>query len=620
MAAKKDQKTLSEKNIKTIFFSATVFIGVLLLVFAGYSIFHAQKTFARQYIGGVYVGGKNKDQLRNLLNDRTSFVLSSQFNLSFSQDNDLKNFSFAPSDIGLGYNIEKMVDLGWNFGRKKGIWGSFLDQVVSLFKDRKVSTEYTYNEESLNKKIAEIASVIDIPGQDYSLAYDGDKFALTDKKEGSRLNQAQIKSIVITQITNFSPTEIKITREKFLPQVSADSANKCLDDANKIIDGGDLALKFGDQSFTADKDTIASFLESEPNGTELKMAFNQERVALFVESIGKSIDVDPQISKLMFSSDQVTIAKKSEPGKKLKQPETITDIENALLSRITEKSTIDPMVIALKVEITEPEITDDKINSLQIVELIGQADTNFVGSPANRVHNIQTGANALNGTLLKPDETFSTLGRLGSIDAASGYLEELVIKEDRTTPEFGGGLCQVSSTLFRAALNAGMEIVERRNHKYRVSYYEPPVGMDATIYDPAPDFKFKNNYAGYVLIQSKIAGTKITFEFYGSKDSRIVEISTPEVFDFVDPGQPIEIESDTLPPGERTRIEKAHQGASAKFNYKVTRDGQVLQEKTFFSKYVPWPEKWLVGKQPATETPAPEATPVPTPAPAPATP
>jgi vancomycin resistance protein YoaR len=142
-----------------------------------------------------------------------------------------------------------------------------------------------------------------------------------------------------------------------------------------------------------------------------------------------------------------------------------------------------------------------------------------------------------------------------------------------------------------------MKITERQNHKYRVSYYEPPVGMDATIYDPAPDFKFVNNYGSHVLIQSKIEGTKITFEFYGTKDSRQITISTPTLSDFVNPEAPITVETDTLAPGVRKQIEKAHQGATAIFSYKViSAAGESLQDRVFKSVYVPWPEKWLVGK------------------------
>ena len=156
-----------------------------------------------------------------------------------------------------------------------------------------------------------------------------------------------------------------------------------------------------------------------------------------------------------------------------------------------------------------------------------------------------------------------------------------------------------------------MEILERRNHKYRVSYYEPPVGMDATIYDPSPDFKFKNNYASHILIQAKVKGNNITFQFFGTKDGRVIEIGTPEVYDFVDPPPPLDIESDTLQPGERKRIERSHKGASAKFHYKVSRGVEILQEKDFLSKYTPWQERWLVGPPVDQPEPAPEGEPPP---------
>jgi vancomycin resistance protein YoaR len=256
------------------------------------------------------------------------------------------------------------------------------------------------------------------------------------------------------------------------------------------------------------------------------------------------------------------------------------------------------------VEIKKPEVDSGDINNYGVTELIGSATTSFKGSPANRVHNITVGTNLINGVMLKPNEVFSTLGHLGVIDASGGYLEELVIRENSTVAEFGGGLCQVSSTLFRAALNAGTKITERQNHKYRVGYFEPPYGMDATIYDPAPDFKFLNNYKKHILIQSKIEGTNLTFEFYGTKDGRKIEVGAPTIYDFVNPGEPIIAETDTLAAGVKKQIEKAHQGATTSFLYKITSStGEILQEKNFVSKYVPWPEKWLVGKQPATPAP-----------------
>jgi vancomycin resistance protein YoaR len=160
-------------------------------------------------------------------------------------------------------------------------------------------------------------------------------------------------------------------------------------------------------------------------------------------------------------------------------------------------------------------------------------------------------------------------------------------------------------------MNAGLKITERQNHRYRVSYYEPPVGMDATIYEGSPDFKFVNTYPNSILVQSSVVGTKITFEIYGKKDGRTTEVTNPNVYDVVNPPYPLYTETDTLPVGTTKKIEGSHPGASASFNYTVfNADGSVINKQTFTSKYVPWQAKYLVGTaQPAVPTPSPSPTP-----------
>ena len=136
--------------------------------------------------------------------------------------------------------------------------------------------------------------------------------------------------------------------------------------------------------------------------------------------------------------------------------------------------------------------------------------------------------NRFNGVLIKPGEEFSFVKILGEVDGEHGYLPELVIKHDKTEPEFGGGICQVSTTTFRAAINSGLEITARRNHAYPVSYYNPQ-GMDATVYVPRPDLRFINNTPGYILIETQIEGTKLIFNFYGTDDGRRVNIIGPKI-------------------------------------------------------------------------------------------
>ena len=165
---------------------------------------------------------------------------------------------------------------------------------------------------------------------------------------------------------------------------------------------------------------------------------------------------------------------------------------------------------------------------LSFSDQLARGETNFAGSPSNRVHNISVAASRFDGVVLMPGEEFSFNEHLGTVDAAGGYLPELVIKENVTTPEYGGGICQVSTTAFRAALAAGLKITERKNHSYPVSYYGAP-GFDATVYPPHPDLKFTNDTGYPVYIATKITGTRLIFDFSGTLGNRQTTINGPYV-------------------------------------------------------------------------------------------
>lgn len=621
---------VNKKHIKIAALCLAGVIFLFLILFGGYSAVFAKKTFHNQYLGEDNLSGKNKNQLKELFENKIKQFLDAEIVLEYSPDeSEKKTYQFKPSEIGAQYDVDGSIQEIWGYGRGGGIGRSLLEQLLSIFVKNRHQLVYTINEESLNKKISDIATELDIPEKDLELLYRDGKFVLSEEKqEGKRIDQDAIKLNVKKNISILKSDHISFKNQIYKPQINPEKANKKLILANKILEAGELALISDGQNFSADNDTIASFIKSRPKGDDLEIYYNEERLKVYVANLAKNIDVVPQNAQLTIANGRATVFLTARIGKTLDQTATVVDIENALTARMSDHETgANPNTVNLKVAKVNPEITDDSINTLGIVELVGTGTTDFRKSPSNRVHNIKIGAAALNGSLIKPGDTFSTLGHLGEIDASTGYLEELVIKENRTVPEFGGGLCQVSSTLFRSALNAGLKITERQSHKYRVSYYEPPIGMDATIYDPAPDLKFENNYASHLLIQSRIEGTKITFDIYGTKDSRVIEISTPEMYDIVEPGPPVMIETDTLAPGEKKILEKAHQGASAKFNYKVTRGAETLQSTTFVSKYIAWSEKWLVGKgatpdlapveQPTEPVPTPTPTPTPIPEPAP---
>ena len=188
-----------------------------------------------------------------------------------------------------------------------------------------------------------------------------------------------------------------------------------------------------------------------------------------------------------------------------------------------------------------------------------------------------------------------------------------MIKGDKTIPEYGGGLCQVATTLFRASLASGLPITARQNHSYRVSYYEP-AGTDASIYDPWPDVRFINDTGNDILIQAKVEKDDVYFDFWGVKDGRKVKISEPVIYNIVAPPPTKIVESEELAPGEKKCTERAHAGASAYFDYTVTypeldqETGENIEKyRRFNSYYVPWQEVCLVGKEKEMEPNSEEA-------------
>lgn len=242
------------------------------------------------------------------------------------------------------------------------------------------------------------------------------------------------------------------------------------------------------------------------------------KVFLYVDSLAKTIDKAAVNVRLTTTGGVVSVATKEIIGQIVDRKNAITQIQQAVVGDRTA---------TLKIATVKPEIRSDNLAELGLTELVSTGWSDFSGSPANRIHNVRTGASKFDGVIMKPDENFSFNTALGPVEASTGYLPELVILADKTVPEFGGGLCQVSSTAFRAALNAGLPILERHAHAYPVSYYTP-YGVDATIYLPTPDLRWQNDTGKYILIQTRIEGKKLFFDFYGTKKPVTIKFSGNE--------------------------------------------------------------------------------------------
>ena len=277
-------------------------------------------------------------------------------------------------------------------------------------------------------------------------------------------------------------------------------------------------------------------------------------------------------------------------GRAIDRERLLSIINNALANQKAE------IEIPLIVVLPKLEIPDD-LQTMGVREPISVCFTRFVGSPANRIHNIGVGTAKFDGVLIAPGDTFSFNDQLGLVDGSTGYKKELVIKPEGTIPEFGGGLCQVSSTMYRAAVFAGLPIVERSPHTYAVSYYAQVLGhgLDATIYPPSKDLRFLNDTPGYILVHSYVDGASLYFKFYGTKDERIVEMDGPYISNkTAAPADPVFVSDSTLAEGEKKQVEKPHGGFDALWFRRITRNGETKEEK-IFTRYKAIPAKFLVG-------------------------
>ncbi len=363
---------------------------------------------------------------------------------------------------------------------------------------------------------------------------------------------------------------------------------------NSVLDRAPLTLLQSDKKWTINRDQFKTMLGFYGTSKTPRLGFDLAATADYLNTIATDVNIKGQNAKFLMVDGRVQEFQPSAVGITLDIPATIAAMQSELVDK--EQSSA-ALIVTEEKPLTDTVAT----NQLGITELVGTATTSFKGSPTNRRFNIGYGAKLLNGLLIQPGQEFSLVKALGKIDGAHGWKSELVIKGPKITPEFGGGLCQVGTTMFRVVLNTGLPIIERRNHSLRISYYEPPIGLDATIYDPKPDFRFINNYTGPLLLQTAVDGDNLTFSFYGTKDGRTVDVPTPKVYNRVAIPAPKTIEVDDLKPGETKCQTPGHPGADATATYTVTKADGAKVTQTFQSHYNAIGVICRVGKKPATK-------------------
>jgi len=608
----------TKKAFKGLLFLVAFFISLSAIVLGAYLLFekkYENKVYPGVYVGNINLGGKSFLEVQTILNEKVNLL--DQNGISFRyQGKQVKVFPTLSSVEGdlayqiIDFEVDRTVNEVINLGRgAEPITDLF--KKIELFLNKKKSPLYfSINKEEIYKLLKSNFSKFELEPVNANLVYNDGEFTIENEKLGNVINYKESILLLEKKLASFDTSEIVMKSQIAKPKIYKNKTTGLDLVAQEIIDNAPLTIKFDsskheipkiyDQSWTINKDQVIEWLKIKTEFSPLEerdkilVGLDQKLVKeYFDENISPEIQIEPQNAKFEIKDGRVVEFQVSKDGLEVNFDATFNLLENKFIKGGENNLTL--AITELK-----SELQTEEVNDLGINEVIGTGHSDFSGSPKNRRHNIATGAASLNGLIIKPEEEFSLITALGDIDGESGYLPELVIKGNQTIAEYGGGLCQIGTTLFRTVLQSGMPVTMRRNHSYRVSYYEP-AGTDATIYDPWPDFRFKNDSEYNILIQTRIEGDDIYFDFWGTEDGREVELTEPTIYNITKPAPTKYVETLDLPVGETRCTEHAHNGADAYFDYIVKYSEDNIVEERFSSHYVPWREVCLIGVEKLSE-------------------
>jgi vancomycin resistance protein YoaR len=610
------EKIINRGKRKT-FYKTLSYVGVILLTLAVCFFvfdFVVQKVYEGRFYAGTKIGDFNISKMTyteayELLDNKILEIENNGLGFSFENEHiSVMPVMISQNDPDIAFEIynidfDKTIDMAFGIGRSQGFFENIKNRWNFLFGENVFHPEVYVDKIRLENVLAANFDDRLVRARETYFEIDtSGKIKIIPGEKGEKIDYDFYVDIFSKNISNIHTESISMEKDFYSPNISSQDIENMIPEIETAMSRKDIFFEYpikkswmkesemrkkylGQNSFLKGLKAKYNFLTG-----EVYLGFDEVLFLDFVDTFRLEIEIKKKNAKFKITNGRVTEFQSSSAGVKIDDGKSLSFFEKNINNPEIEN-------FEIFVENKEADIKTSDVNDLGIEEVVGVGQSSFAGSPFNRIHNIRTGAEKINGLIIEPGEEFSLIEQLGDINAQTNYLPELVIKGNKTIPEYGGGLCQIATTLFRSVLDAGFEVTERYAHAYRVSYYEP-AGTDATIYEPHPDLRFKNNTPGIVLLQTKIEGQGLVFEFWGQDDGRLVEVADPVIYNIVEPGPTKYIETEDLEPGEVDCTESAHNGAEAILRRKVELpDGEKIEDE-FYSKYRPWQAVCLVGIDP----------------------
>lgn len=599
---------ITQPIVKPLKTSASLWLPVLFVLATGgllvimvfltlaYQVIYLNRIYPGVSVAGIDVGGLSQAEVMAAIGRRAPDYVARQVTIRYGSD----TWTYSGEELGMRVDVATTANAAYDIGRRGDLITDMLTHLSLLRSPRNIEPTILYDTGPTNQLLQDLADKINEMPRDAQLViHPNARIEVVPAQRGRRMNVEATQPLIESALFANNGQVVIPVVQQVLPAVTDVEAAR--QQAENLI-GRPLLFRFkgetGITEWRLEREALVGLMDitskvNDAGKTEYSMTPNREKFAPYVEQIAQAIEREPTDARLEFDpeTNQLIVLQESQDGRSLDVEATFEQIM-ALPNRQTH-------LVELPVTTKPALVSSKEPEKLGIRELVNEATTYFKGSNESRMQNIALSASRFNGVVVPPGGVFSFNEHLGEVTKEAGFNESLIIQGNRTSVGLGGGVCQVSTTAFRAAFLGGYEIVERWAHGYRVGWYETQSvpGLDATVYTPDVDFKFRNDTAYHLLIQTVTdleAGT-VTFQFYSTKTGREVTLSEPEMSNPVKHGPPIYENDPTLPRGATKQVDWAVDGLDVLIKRTVKEGDKVIHEDEVFSHYQPWRAVFKVG-------------------------
>jgi vancomycin resistance protein YoaR len=494
--------------------------AVLAVLVAGDQLLNSGKIYRGVEVGDVALGGSTPAEARQIVQERATGAVK-EIELS---DPD-HQFTRTSREMGVRFNVDATVDEAYAVGREGNLLERLGERARALVGGVMVPADVDYRPGKARAEVEEIAAQVNSEPREASVRVVGSQVEVTVSREGYELDVGATMRSVDGAVEDLSG-QARLVGDVLGPQITTAEAETAAEKARSAV-SEQLVFKAEGKSWTLSPADIGSSLDVTTKDGKIEVSLDQARLEERLAHVYADLNVKPVEASYDFDNSGNVIVMQSKEGQKVEEDKFLGAIAGGLFEGKREYD--------VPITVDKPTYTTAGLESMKPTEVLGTYRTNFTATTdqgATRVENLQIASNAVSGVFVAPGETFSMLDYVTDLD----YHETHVIVEGAETFAEGGGLCQVTSTLYNAALYAGLEVTERTGHQSQLPYIRP--GMDATVwygdiaspYDNV-DMKFKNTTDGYILIEEYTADDGYIYaNIYGVPDNIDVEMYSEEVW------------------------------------------------------------------------------------------